>query len=405
MIFEICNNFIENIFISTFIAKYINLKENKISFILITTLLNTIISTILTSLGIIGFIQTLSIQLTLLICLYKLNKSFSYQDVMISLFTNILLFISAYFSILILSIFFNLKPYQIYGNNTYLWLVVLSKIIFLIMLIFSLKKRPLQFIETNIDKLKHLLSFEFLIIMLMAYYFTSFVVSKNFTYSSNIIFICFIFLIISFCYIVNQFIYLDQKMYEAKLKGKENKYAQANLNNLKNIKFYLDNTEHKINYILQSIEFDLHEKKYDEALKKIKISKELIYKISPIICTHNEIFDFLLNLEIKQFIENKKKIKICTFISKNQVYNKQDIINHILNPLKILFSITDNIELFISESDTHILEVKFIIIDALEISTINLENMICNLVPNNLKIKKSDRLITIQYKEHLDEYY
>ena len=50
---------------------------------------------------------------------------------------------------------------------------------------------------------------------------------------------------------------MNQELYETKLKTEQNYYKLENLKNLNNIKTHTENIEHRINYILQSIEFDL----------------------------------------------------------------------------------------------------------------------------------------------------
>lgn len=199
MIFEICNNIVENLLMSSFIAQYIHLRDNNVKFIFITTLLNALISTVLTQLQIVGFTQTLAIQVILWIGLYVFHKNFSWQDIIVSLYCNILLFFSVYFGYLILSLLFHVKPCEVYINQApYIAVVFFSKSIFIALLFYSLKKRPLLFTNTKINKLKHLLSFELLMIMLMAYYFISYVLSVEFSHRSNVIVLCFIFLFVSF---------------------------------------------------------------------------------------------------------------------------------------------------------------------------------------------------------------
>ena len=101
MLFEIVNDLFENFLISYFISSYLKLeKKNKIFFLLITIPINTFISAFLSNFNIIGFSQTLLIQIVLWLSLFTFNKEFSTQDIMISLFCNILLVIAVYFSIL-----------------------------------------------------------------------------------------------------------------------------------------------------------------------------------------------------------------------------------------------------------------------------------------------------------------
>lgn len=405
MIFEIANNFVENLLISFFIIEYINAKKYKLHFIITTVITNTFLSTLLSHLNVIGITQTLTIQFILCISLYKYHENFSFQDIVVSFYCNILLFISVYFSIIFLSFTYRLSPFQIYNaTDIYISFVIISKIIFLFMIIFSIKTKPLLFTKTKIKELNYLLAIELLIIMIMAYYFLTSILDRNYNYSSTIIFICFILLFFSFCYIFNRIIYMSQLIYETKLKEDHMNYKKENLKNLNTIKFHIDNTEHRINYILQSIEFDLKEQRYDKALNKINISKELVHKIAPVLCTNNELFDFILNLEIKFFMQNKKDIKVCAFISQNNAYDNLDLINHIIGILKLLYKYVNKIELFLTEKDLNLLEVRLIVHHSEQISCQILKKQIYNIFVTDININKNKDILILNYEEKLNEY-
>ena len=98
MIFEIVNNLLENFLLSYFISSFIKMKNNKKKFIIITMIINMIISTIMTSYYLVGIEQTLVIQLCIWICLYLFHDDFSFQDIAVALFCNLMLFISVYVS-------------------------------------------------------------------------------------------------------------------------------------------------------------------------------------------------------------------------------------------------------------------------------------------------------------------
>ena len=101
MIFEIINNIIENILMSYFISSYLQMKEKKYIFIFSTVFMNTVLSTILTNLNIIGIEQTMLIQICIWINLYIFHKQFSVQDIKASLFCNVILYIATYFVFLL----------------------------------------------------------------------------------------------------------------------------------------------------------------------------------------------------------------------------------------------------------------------------------------------------------------
>lgn len=276
MVFELINNSIENILISFFISQYLKLDDNILNFILSTVVINTILSTILSYLNIIGITQTLLIQTVIVLFLYKYHENFSFQDIITSLFVNILLFISIYISIYMISLLYNLTPSLIYQSNTlYIVHVFLSKLLFIFLIYVSLKTRPLKFSKIQIKEQNYLLLFEFLIVIVMAYYFLSNTLIEKINILSFFSSFGFLLLFFLFCYIFNRIIIINQELYETKLKNKQNYYKLENLKNLNTIKNHTENIEHRINYILQSIEYDLKNKNYNTAIKKNQLQQRI----------------------------------------------------------------------------------------------------------------------------------
>ena len=111
MIFELLNNCVENLLISFFITQYLEMKDNRLSFILYTVIINTILSSFLSSINIIGITQTLFIQIVIILFLHKFHSAFSFQDIITSLFVNILLFICIYISIYLIFLALRLMMY------------------------------------------------------------------------------------------------------------------------------------------------------------------------------------------------------------------------------------------------------------------------------------------------------
>ena len=295
MIFEIINNIIENILMSYFISSYLQMKEKKYIFIFSTVFMNTVLSTILTNLNIIGIEQTMLIQICIWINLYIFHKQFSVQDIKVSLFCNVILYIATYFTML--SFLHNVKPIEVFQvRSQYVACVVIVKIVFLLLSIGILKKRPLILNNTKVPGISYLVVAELLIIMIMAYYFVSMVLSIDFDFSTNIIFSCFVVLFVILCYTYDQLIMLNKEVYENKLKKQQEKYIEENLKNIKLIKYELDNTEHRLNYILQSIKYDLEDQNYNDAIAKIEANRDVLLNVSPVFSTKNELFDFLMNL-------------------------------------------------------------------------------------------------------------
>lgn len=403
MIFEIINNIIENILMSYFISSYLQMKEKKYIFIFSTVFMNTVLSTILTNLNIIGIEQTMLIQICIWINLYIFHKQFSVQDIKASLFCNVILYIATYFTMLSFSFLHNVKPIEVFQvRSQYVACVVIVKIVFLLLSIGILKKRPLILNNTKVPGISYLVVAELLIIMIMAYYFVSMVLSIDFDFSTNIIFSCFVVLFVILCYTYDQLIMLNKEVYENKLKKQQEKYIEENLKNIKLIKYELDNTEHRLNYILQSIKYDLEDQNYNDAIAKIEANRDVLLNVSPVFSTKNELFDFLMNLEIKSILSEGYRIKVCAVISEHQYYNDLVIINRIINFLKETYKFSNYVELFLMEKDDNILEIKCIISYK---GNDSIKKYFSNLKEYNFNIRESDNLLILSYNEDFQQHY
>lgn len=404
MIFEIVNNLLENFLLSYFISSFIKMKNNKKKFIIITMIINMIISTIMTSYYLVGIEQTLVIQLRIWICLYLFHDDFSFQDIAVALFCNLMLFISVYAMTILCNSLFETHFFNSFSSQTkYEINIILEKIFYFTSLSFLLK-RKLPFLKKDAPYINYLISFEFFIMFIMAYYFLVNILNNMPNISNHLVFIGFLVLIIIFNIVFNKLIESNELLLKTKLKEQENKYIQENLNYIKTIKYDVDNIEHRMNYILQSIEYDLINEDYLEAIHKIKAQKETVLSISPIIVTNNETFDFILNLEIKSLLQDGKEIKTCISISENAAYNHPVAAYRITKLLKYIYNFYQHVELFIAEKEDTFLEVKFIIPHYLELSS-SFEEELNTFDDYSITIIKNDETMIIQYIDSLSSYH
>ena len=167
-------------------------------------------------------------------------------------------------------------------------------------------------------------------------------------------------------------------------------------------KYELDNTEHRLNYILQSIKYDLEDQNYNDAIAKIEANRDVLLNVSPVFSTKNELFDFLMNLEIKSILSEGYKIKVCAVISEHQYYNDLVIINRIINFLKETYKFSNYVELFLMEKDDNILEIKCIISYK---GNDSIKKYFSNLKEYNFNIRESDNLLILSYNEDFQQHY
>ena len=404
MIFEIVNNLLENFLLSYFISSFIKMKHNKKKFIIITMIINMIISTIMTSYYLVGIEQNLVIQLCIWICLYLFHDDFSFQDIAVALFCNLMLFISVYTMTILCNSLFETHFFNSFNSQTkYEINIILEKIFYFTSLSFLLK-RKLPFLKKDAPYINYLISFEFFIMFIMAYYFLVNILNNMPNISNHLVFIGFLVLIIIFNIVFNKLIESNELLLKTKLKEQENKYIQENLDYIKTIKYDVDNIEHRMNYILQSIEYDLINKNYSKAIHKIKAQKETVLSISPIITTNNETFDFILNLEIKSLLQDGKEIKTCISISENPVFNHPVAAYKITKLLKYIYNFYQHVELFISEKEDKSLEVKFIIPHYSKFSS-SFEEELNTFDDYSISIIKNEETMIIQYIDSLSSYH
>lgn len=400
--FEIVNNVIENLVFAIFICSYIGIKEKRNIYIVTTVIINAIISTILTSMNIIGITQTFVIQFVFCLGLYIVRKKLYIKDIVVSIFCNILLILGNYLSYFSLSFIFNTTPLGLLSNKlTYIILVVLVRITQIVLCYLVYKNRLLPEINPEDKKINLMLLFEMVFLMVVIFYFVNIVLTSEFNLTINIVYVCFIALFIIFYIIVNDYLKVKSNLYTQVMNDQKEKYINENVRNLKRIKDDIRNTEHKINYILQLIEFDLNNKDYEQAKKKLNIVKELVYKIQPALHTGNEVFDFMINMKVKEIYSMGKQMKISSFISNNSIYNQYSTYNNIVDILDIVCLNTDLVELYLSEDEGHRFDVKIIF----KFNKENKEETIKRLYDLNisLNIAEGGDILIVRFRKKLYE--
>ena len=169
-------------------------------------IINMIISTIMTSYYLVGIEQTLVIQLCIWICLYLFHDDFSFQDIAVALFCNLMLFISVYAMTILCNSLFETHFFNSFSSQTkYEINIILEKIFYFTSLSFLLK-RKLPFLKKDAPYINYLISFEFFIMFIMAYYFLVNILNNMPNISNHLLFIGFLVLIIIFDIVFNKLI-------------------------------------------------------------------------------------------------------------------------------------------------------------------------------------------------------
>ena len=400
------NQIVEVVLLTLAIICLTKPKENKLLFFLSSISVNAIIYYVIYYYRLRD--QTLCLLLILANCILLkfFKKDFSLRDIVGVSLAYLTYLLCVYVSIQLFTLKIGFTAIEIIARcsvYTLINLALLSKFIYIGFIILFAVLKSLSFLD-RFEKVYHIwyifvlsvaniLLFEYIKSMFRSYYNSGLI----FEIIKNIIVL--IILGKLFIFLIKKYkeYYVDNS--EEKLKEKlKVKYREENLKNLKSIKMDIDNKEHRMNYILQAIEYDLMNQSYSEALNKLAIAKELVAKIEPVIYTENEMFDFMINMEIKHLYLGHKKIKVGTFISKNDGYNEYSIWNTIVELIRMISENYDYFEIFMIEKNESILEVKFIINDERD-NHILIDKF--RNIKENVNIKHIDHLLTMTYKENL----
>lgn len=365
---EVLSYLFNQLFLSVFIVSILKFKDNQVEFVITYTILNSILCSTLIYLNVNEIIQLFSTQMIAFICLKLYVKDFYIYDMVVSFYSNILLLFSTFISILFIIMKYGVYTQQICeSTELYTILDVISKAIFILLCKYTIKYQKKRKIKFMVSSLGKFLIFEIFIILLwLAQYIISYMLNSEFRLDQGVLFIGLIFTLISFVYILNQYSnfyeeYANQKIITEKLKLQKQKDYM-----IKNMKYEIDQIDHRMNYVLQSIVNDIQNKDYQKVSRKIQTLKDELNRIMHTIQTENETFDLLLNFEIQSLYNDNKKVKTGIFISKNSFYNDLNFCNLILALLQMSKKYFNQIELLISEFENKYVEVKLIMKDGID---------------------------------------
>lgn len=404
------NQIVEVILVAIGILAVTRPKKNKFLFFILSPAINFGVCYLLNQYELSDLIPILLVFINCLL-LKLLKKDFCIKDVISVIFAYTVYLICVYISIQAFTWALDLRPLSIIARcsiYTIVNLAVLSKILYLIFIVIGLLvklKSLLNLINNEWNKVCLII-----VSMMLVLAFCGIKYMYSYTYIPITpqgyveIFITFISCAIGVMLFFKFYkVYYEELIERQKEQEKQKTirlYMSNNLANLKRIKMDIDNKEHRINYILQSLEYDLINKSYDDALKKLNIAKELVAKIEPVIYTENEMFDFMINMEIKQLYLEHKKIKVGTFISKRDIYDEYRIWNTIVELIRKVSEYSRYFELFVIEKNEYTLEVKFIVN---EVEGIDLLKRSILKINNTIKDKQIDNIYTFTYNEKLTD--
>lgn len=356
------NNLPIYIVMSVMLVKILKLKTNTNQFICLLTLMNSFTSGIVYSCHLAGFIQIFFSQLITYELLKKYDEQFSIYDMLVSLFMTALLFLSLFISIIIVSIMFDIHIKDITINSqAYLSMTMIGLALFIMTCRYTSSYQLKQRMKILNSKLGYFLIVEFFFLLLfIGEYIVSFMLKGNILFEQGMMFVFIVLMFISFIYILNQYNAFYEDYINQKLLTQKAMIQKYNNNMIKNMKYEVDQMDHRMNYILQAVLNDIQNHDYQKAASLITSFKNEFNKMTHIVNTQNETFDLLFNFQIQNIENSNNHIKTGIFISQNDFYNDSIFCNFFITLLQMSNQHFHNIELFMSESH-QILEIKLIL--------------------------------------------
>lgn len=252
----------------------------------------------------------------------------------------------------ILSLFLSMFiPKDMYAYSfSFLLTAALSKVILLLFTLLLIKFNKYQFIIKN--RFYWLIIISEIGILLLHTVMGNFLVIEYFNFSLYIF--IYLSLIIIFVLIIIYGIHLN-KLYQEKTEYEKNRqkefYVKQSLQLIENMKFDIDNTEHRMYWIMEKIKILINQNKIDEINDVIKEFDNSFKNKQKAICSGNPYFDTVLSWKINELLIKHIDIKPLLQLTKSSRYEDIDFINTII---QILSYIKDDSKVTLNIKDQNI---------------------------------------------------
>lgn len=345
-------NLIESLLYPLFIANYFNFKDKK-NYILAVSIIQFVILNFCTFFYKSNLILTILIIGSILISIYYIEHRLTFNHIFITIFYNCLILASA-ISVLfinnILTSFFRL--FIAYDVDLFLSSCLISRILLAIVTLLLLHNKINFSLSFNLKYWSFIILFEFLLLCSIGIITRSLIIDDL---NINILILLLIIMIVIAILFIITIKHINDankiKLNFEKSKQREN-FENQKINMIKNIKYEIDASDHRMFYILYNLELLLKQKNYDKAISLLELNRLQINKYKFIIDTGNSIFDYLLGLKINELIIEGVDICTCIIISKNSFYDNYILISVLSNIINLLKS-SNKIIINISEKNNY----------------------------------------------------
>lgn len=391
-IFDIFINIIESFIICYFFGRYFNLQSIRkyvVSNIIVFTEItigNLFINT--------SWLVIVIVGLTLLFLLGIYHVKITIESIVMCisiLLVDIICNIIALLTIPLLGSFLKDQSMML------LFATILSKILFLIMVMYVSNKK-MKF-DTSLDKKRWTnITIIFSLLLVSLYILGNDYVTDNLNKLD--VFISMLLISINAIMVINIYLKIleenEEKM-KIILKNEEVKYKKENYVILSRMSDDLYRLQHNLRYVLMKIKYCLNDQEYDKCLNLVDNYVDKLSKFKTFINTDNPYFDYLMNQKISDLDLHGTDINISVSISNSDFYLNKNYTSYVLYLLECLKNKTEKLTINIYEvNDNNIVEIiisedmnNFVIKENMKelISAINAEYKVTK--ENNMFVFKS----------------
>lgn len=394
-------NLIEAFLFPFFIANYFDF-QNKRKYIIIVALFHFIMLNFCTFFYKSNLLLTSSIITSVLISIYYIKHTLCFNHIFITIFYNFLILASA-LSVLVINnaLSFIFHFFFTYDIDFFVASCFISRFILAIVTLLLLHNKINLSLSFNLRYWNFIILFEFLLLCSIGIITRSLIIND---FNRNIFILLLVIMIVISLLFIIMLIHINDankiKIDSEKKKQKESFEIQK-INMIKNIKYEMDNTNHKMFYILYNIEKSLRNQEYDSAISLLELYRLQISKYKLLVDTGNSIFDYMFSLKINKLIIDGIDINTCIIISKNPFYDNIKYIN-LLTDLVTLLSKSNKIVINISEiTNFSIIKLFF---DSNQINDDKIKNLL-SIFSNSFKVKYTINSQQIKISIKMEDFY
>ncbi|WP_286154452.1 hypothetical protein [Thomasclavelia cocleata] len=379
-------NLIEAVLFPFFIAHYFDL-QNKKQYICAIAIIHFLILNFCSFFYESNLILTFLILASILISIYYMKGSLTFNHIFITILYNCLILISALSVIIINNILnFIFSLFFTYHINFFLISCLISRILLTIITIVILHKKINLSLSFNLKYWYFIIILEFLLLFSIGIMTCSFITGEL---NNNILIALFVSMImIAFLFVIILFRINREnkiKIHLEKTRQKET-FENQKIDIIKKIKNEIDTIDHRMFYVLYNVELLLKQKNYEEAILLIELYRTQTNKYKLLIDTKNAIFDCLFSLNINKLITDGVDISTCITISQNTFYDNFMFISILFDLINLLRSSSS---IIINISEVNGFSIIKLYYTSYEININQIEDIILKFESHHFNVKYS----------------